>query len=191
MELYDGCSAFSGTSLRILARRCVRVDMAGCSCSSAVVFRLRSAGPGGSTRAVTRWKAPTYPRRRGQTTGHLCGSLKTRARARSRCLCTWGHTCAARAPPPPTHPPTHPHSPPSSALTCALCDGARESAPVGHRRRPARVAGHAERQGGGRDAPPTGLGAPRRRWGRPVAVGGGRRSRRGVRRELRRAPPLA
>ena len=120
----------------------------------------------------------------GGTTGRVCGGLKTRARARARCLCARGHTRAARAPPPPL-------SPPSSALTCALGDGARESAPVGHRRRPARVAGHAERQGGGRDAPPTGLGAHRRRWGRPVAVGGGRRSRGGVRRELRRAPPLA
>ena len=187
MKLYDGCSAFSGTSLRMPSRRCVRVDPAGCSCSSAVVFRLRSAGRGGSTRAVIHGGRRRHTRGAGGTTGRVCGGLKTRARARSRCLCTRGHTRPARAPPPP--PPFL--SPPSSAFTCALCDGARESAPVGHRRRPARVAGHAERQGGGRDAPPTGLGAPRRRWGRPVAVGGGRRSRGGVRRELRRAPPLA
>lgn len=118
VKLYDGCSAFSGTSLRMLARRCVRVDPAGCSCSSAVVFRLRSAGRGGSTRAATRWKAPTDPRRRGQTTGHLCGSLKTRARARSRCLCTRGHTRAARAPP--TPPPTHTLSPFFRVDLCAL-----------------------------------------------------------------------
>ena len=80
------------------ARRCVRVDPAGCSCSSAVVFRLRSAGRGGSTRAVTH--GGRHPRRWRHNRPCVWRFENARTRARALPVRAGPHARGASAPPP-------------------------------------------------------------------------------------------